>query len=170
MLSCFAEGTAPARSVLAVPASGYGDWLASAPAPARAWLEATGFKARAGATALLPGADGALDGALLILSEPAEPWDVAGLVAVLPAGSWRLADGPGQIPAGLAALGWALGCYRFERYRQPEGPRPKLALPEGTDVARALVVAEASWLARDLVNTPANDLGPEELAAAVQAV
>jgi leucyl aminopeptidase len=66
-----------------------------------------------------------------------------------------------------AALGWALAAYRFTRYRRDDSERPRLVEPEGGGVARALRIAEATWLARDLINTPANDLGPEQLAEAV---
>jgi leucyl aminopeptidase len=68
-------------------------------------------------------------------------------------------------------LGWALAAYRFTRYRSEEATKEvRLVLPEGEGVARAGHLAEATWLARDLINTPAGDLGPEELAAAVQDV
>ena len=170
MLSCFAESTASAKTVAMAMADGFDDWLAGAAPVARAWLETTGFTPKPGAVAFLPGAEGGLDGALLLLGRPAEPWDVAALPAALPAGTWRLDDPKGLIDAGPAVLGWALGSYRFTRYKQPERPLPVLALPEAADVARAQVLAEAIWLARDLVNTPANDLGPDDLAAAAEAV
>jgi leucyl aminopeptidase len=168
MLPCFAAAGTTGRPVRVVSAAGYAAWLAAADARTRAWLEATGFKAEGGATALLPGEGGAVGRALLVASDPAEPWDASALQAALPAGTWALDDSEGLLPPEHAALGWALAAYRFTRYRAEEGgERPRLVQPEGPRVERALHLAEATWLARDLVNTPANDLGPEQLADAV---
>ncbi len=165
MLACFAPPASPARAVRVVAASGYAAWLEAAPAPLRDWLGSTGFKPKAGATALLP--DG---GALLLVASPGEPWDAAALQAALPPGDWRLDDPEGLLAPERAALGWALAAYRFTRYRRDETAQPRLVLPEGPGVPRALELAAATWQARDLVNTPANDLGPAELAAAVAEV
>lgn len=170
MLSCFAAADAPARPVIPVPVAGFADWLAAAEPRTRAWLEATGFKAKAGAVALLPDAAGGVAGALLLLSDRPEPWDAAALHGALPAGDWRLDDPEGRLSPAHAALGWALASYRFTRYRSEEAKEVRLVRPEGEEVARACHLAEATGLARDLINTPAGDLGPEELAAAVQEV
>jgi leucyl aminopeptidase len=163
MLACFAPNDAPARAVRTVVAGGFAQWLEGAPAPVRDWLAATGFKPKAGAVALLP--DG---GAVLLVASPGELWDASALQGALAPGDWRLDDPQSLLASDRAALGWALAAYRFTRYRRDETARPRLVLPEGPGVTRALELAEATWQARDLVNTPANDLGPEELAAAVQ--
>ena len=168
MLPCFAAAGTTGRTVRVVSAAGDAAWLAAADARARAWREATGFKPKGGATALLPGDGGAVGRALLVASDPAEPWDASALQAALPAGTWALDDPEGLLPPEHAALGWALAAYRFTRYRAVDGgERPRLVQPGGPRVERALHLAEATWLARDLVNTPANDLGPEQLAEAV---
>ncbi len=91
----------------------------------------------------------------------------------LPAGTYRL--GSGFSRADLAALAWGLGAYRYRRYKAApagtaENPIAQLALPETVDRARLLNVVEAVWLGRDLINTPASDLGPAEIEAAVRAV
>ena len=162
MLACFAPADASARSVRVIAAPAYPAWLETAQAPVRAWLAESGFKPKGGAVALLPGG-----GAVLLTSDPVEPWDTAALQAALPAGDWRLDDPDRLLPAKHAVLGWALASYRFTRYRRDETRHPRLALPEGPDAERALVLAEATWQARDLINTPASDLGPEELEAAI---
>ena len=121
----------------------------------------TGFKAKPGAVALLPDADGALARRLLVASDPREPWDAAALPAALPAGDWRLDDPAGLLPPDHAALGWALA--RLPLHPLPPATRPSgrgWSCPTGAGVERACSIAEATWLARDLVNTPANDLGP----------
>jgi leucyl aminopeptidase len=167
MLACFAPATAEARTAHLVPASRFAGWLAAQPEPLRAWLAAAGFKGKAGTATLLPAGDGGPE-ALLVTSEPGSPWDAAALQGALAGGIWRLAgDG---LDAGDAALGWALAAYRFERYRKEAGERPLLAVPESPAVARARMLAEAFYLARDLINTPTNDLGPAELAGAVESV
>jgi leucyl aminopeptidase len=151
----------------------------SAPADAArhaAWLRANGFRAERHRVLLLPGADGEVSGAVLGLgrlgsTDELTPWHVAGLVDRLPNGRYYLADVHAPSVATQIALGWALGSYRFDRYRRPPAaPRPALVLPSGADAAHVTRAAEADALARDLINTPAADLGPAELAAAVAGV
>ena len=132
--------------------------------------KAASFEAKAGRSALLPDADGAPGGALLLLSEPPEPWDFAALRERLPAGDWRLEAGSEDLDVGQAALGWALASYRFDRYRKNERKAVRLAVPAEPAIERADAIAEAIFLARDLINTPAADLGPAELAEAAAAV
>jgi leucyl aminopeptidase len=171
MLPCFvAADSTGARPVAAIPAAAYPSWLESRPASVRGWLEAIGFEPKPAAIALLPASDGALAGALLILSEPAEPWDFAALRGRLPAGDWRLEWAEPEPGAGQAALGWALASYRFDRYRQREAKSVRLALADDAALRSGEAIAEAVWLARDLINTPASDLGPAELAEAAGAL
>ncbi len=168
MLSCFAESADGALPVCVLSQGRYAEWLAKVPEAARAWLGVIGFAAKPGAVAMLPAADGTLDRALLVVGDKPEPWDAASLQAALPAGTWRLDDPEGLLPAGDAALGWGLASYSFGRYRKPdERVRPRLVVRDGAEFAAAQRVVEAIWLARDLVNTPSSDLGPAELAEAV---
>src|SRR3954470_10460907 len=167
MLSCFAPPVTPARAVHIVSADGFPQWLAAASAPAREWLAGTGFKAKPGTASVLPGPAGDPPEALLVVNRPPEPWDAASLFAALPPGVWQIADPHGLLPPDLATLGWALAAYRFTRYRRDDAEPPRLVPPQGAGVERAMQVAEATWLGRDLVNTPASDLGPAELAEAV---
>jgi leucyl aminopeptidase len=171
MLSCFAaEPVSGARPVHTIPAAGYRDWLRGQPARVRAWLEGSQFEAKAGRSALLPGADGAPGAALLLHSEPAEPWDFAALRDRLPAGDWRLEPAAGELDLGAALLGWALASYRFERYRKKESKPVRMVVAADPATERAHAIAEAVFLARDLINTPAADLGPAELADAVSGI
>jgi leucyl aminopeptidase len=162
----FTQTDPAAVPIRTVTAAGYESLLASLPEAERAWLKASGFEAKPGRSALLPGPGDALAGVLLVVGDPAEPWDIAPLPGRLPEGGYRLADGP--LPPGVAVLGWGLGSYRFERYRKPERAPARLVVPEGDAAERARIVAESVCLARDLINTPANDMGPEELAGAVE--
>ena len=88
------------------------------------------------------------------------------LPGLLPPGVYRFANAPHDTR--LAALAFALGSYRFGRYRKADAPDVRLVPPDGVDVADITRMAEAATLARDLINTPSNDMGPEELAQAAQ--
>ncbi len=135
----------------------------------RTWLKALGFKGAVRRHALLPEPDGTIAGAVLGIGEgselaPCEPVEtLMGLLPpLLPTGDWHLATPVGN--AGLAALAWALGAYRFRRYKSANGDAlPRLVAPDGVDRAQLCAMAEAMWLGRDLINTPANDMGPEEI-------
>jgi leucyl aminopeptidase len=171
MLNCFvANAGSGARPVYTLPAAGYRDWLGGQPAHVRAWLDGSQFEAKAGRSALLPGTDGGPGAALLLQSEPAAPWDFAALRERLPSGDWRLEPATGELDLGAGALGWALASYRFERYRKKESKPLRLVVAADPAVERANAIAEAVYLARDLINTPAADLGPAELADAVSGV
>jgi leucyl aminopeptidase len=155
------------------PADLEGDGAAVALDPQqRAWLRAVGFKGAARRHAVLPGADGAVAGAVLGLGDkpalsPSEPLEtlVGHLPAVLPAGDWHLATPVAN--AGLAALAWALGSYRFRAYKSGAGDAlPRLVVPLGVDRTVLTAQAEAIALGRDLINTPPNDMGPDEIEAA----
>ncbi len=136
----------------------------------KAWLEAQGFKGTSRKHVALPGPGGELAGVAFGLGEAraADPMDRAelalgSLAGVLPPGLYHLAS-PVE-DAELAAVAWGLGAYRFARYKSANNGEPvaRLKLPQGADYERALATVDAVWFARDLINTPASDLGPQEL-------
>jgi len=139
---------------------------ATLPAPAQAFAKANGFAARPGACLPLPGADGAISDVIFgIEDDGAKSRDLfrPGLLpGLLPDGTYRFANAPHDLR--LATLAFALGSYRFGRYRKNEMPKVRLVPPDGVDTADIDRIAEAATLARDLINTPSNDMGPEELA------
>ena len=120
------------------------------------------FKGKAGQILLLPGADGALSRVLFGLGETARAEAFRALPARLPPGVYRIAGAPGGVTCEQIALAFALGSYRFDRYKAHGGERPRL-LAEGCDVDEVRHVAHACALARDMVNTPANDMGPLQI-------
>ncbi|MCA3567469.1 M17 family metallopeptidase [Bradyrhizobium sp.] len=156
-----------ARTVQTVSADGFEAWLATQPARARASVAAAGFKGKPGEVAILAG-DGPEEwGAVAGVPATPGPWDLAAAAAKLPGGTYRIEGGkPGE-----AALGWLLAHYRFSRYRsEPEAVEPRVLLTaEPAGIARIVRLAQATALVRDLVNTPAEDMGPAELAAAARA-
>ncbi|MCS6778845.1 MAG: leucyl aminopeptidase family protein [Geminicoccaceae bacterium] len=154
------------RPIHLLPARRFSEWLAEQPAARASWLAGIGFEAKPGKTALLPGPDGAPAAAVSIAGEPASLWDVASAACAVPAGTWRLDDPLGLVDPAEAAIGWSLALYRFERYRKPAEAIPRLAVADSGARRRAETIAGSVRFARDLVNTPANELGPAELEAA----
>lgn len=132
------------------------------------WAQANGFSGQRGRLLPLPAEDGGLAGYLFGVGSAADrPKLVHGLAAAaLEPGRYRLAGALGD-PT-LAALGFRLGAYRFDRYRKARKP-VELELPEGADAAEVARLVDAAFLARDLVNTPAADLGPEALEKEIRA-
>lgn len=168
MIDCFAPSSAVSLPVWCVTK----DTFAAAPIPeaARRFAEAAGFSGAAGKLLLLPNADGGLAGALFgIAPAPkADAFATGALPGLLPEGIWRL---EGEVPSPrLAALAFALGTYRFSTYRSAKAPKVQLVVPEGVDAAQLRRTVEAVTLTRDLVNTPANDLGPAELEDAARSL
>jgi leucyl aminopeptidase len=115
----------------------------------------------------VPGKDGALARVLVGAGgNEAAMWTLAGLSETLPEGSYRLDAVPAGADASRIALGWALGTYAFTRYREKKPGAARLVWPDGADRGLVDRLAAAVFLARDLITTPASDMGPEELAAA----
>ena len=156
-------------------------WLASestlaevlaALAPAQAtWVRNQGFQAEKGRIVAIPDAQGAVCGALAGLGPlqnlaALSLWEAAALPERLPAARYRLATALGAAAATQFALGWLLGAYRYTRFRSQPKPQPATALllPVGADGAYAEAAAAAICATRDLINAPANELGPEQLA------
>lgn len=132
----------------------------------RAWVEAQAYRAEPGTQLALPGADGSLALVLAGVADAADPFALAHLPMALPEGDYRLDTGrslPGLDPAG-ALIGWGLGAYRFDRYLRSARRPARLVLPD-QGAAEAVAMVEASCLVRDLVNTPAEHMGPADLEA-----
>jgi leucyl aminopeptidase len=142
------------------------------PPAQRQFATASAFAAKPGGYLALPAPDGTIAQILFgIEDDGARSRDLfrpGALPGLLPPGTYRFANAPHD--ARLAALAFALGSYRFARYRKADRPEVRLVPPNGVDAAEVGRVADAAILARDLINTPANDMGPEELAAAAQAL
>lgn len=146
-------------------------WLRHAPASIRRWVEGSGFRAEPGQICLVPGRDGAPARVLTgIVGKGAREdlWHAAALATALPAGSYRLDPEPVALLATRIAIGWGLGAYAFARYRKPGRPPAELVWPKGTDRGAVERTVRAAALVRDLVNTPAEDMGPRELSKAAE--
>lgn len=149
--------------IIPLSESGLDAWLASAPEQQAQWVRSSGFRAGAGSHLLVPDAEGGLAVVLSGCGEPDRLWALAHLPAVLPEGVYHLESDWTGPELTRACLGWGLAGYRFDRYKQMEAPAARLVLPE-TVAKEVRVMQEATDLVRDLINTPAIDLGPAELA------
>ena len=139
-----------------------------------AWVRATGFSGALKQSCLVPGPDGAPVMALAGYGDAGARargrfW-LAGAAAGLPEGVYRIASGLPQEVADMEALGWLLQGYRYDRYRAQGSFKPALVAPEGVDAKRVEALAAGEALTRDLINTPANDMGPAELEAAARSL
>jgi len=166
--------TAPASLATPILFATKSTWesvAASLPALAREFAVTNAFKAKPGECLTLPGEDGKLGFVLFGLEDDAtkaDPFRAGQLPAKLPKGTYRFANAPHD--ARLAALAFALGSYRFGRYKKAEPYEVSLVPPEGINASELTRMAEAAALARDLINTPPNDMGPDELADAAKAL
>ena len=157
-----------ARAIHLVDKASFDAWLKKRPAEDRALLEAMRFDGKKPhAFALLPrGNEFEVVDAVKSV-DSLSPWCLAKLAESLPEGAYKLTGGE----PGKAALGWLLGQHRFDAYRSKDnseqGPRV-LVTGEAAQIETMVGLAEATALVRDLVNTPAGDLGPAELEKAVR--
>jgi leucyl aminopeptidase len=165
--------TAPATTAIPITFATKATWeaiCAALSAQSRQFALANGFTAKPGACLTLPSPDGQIAQVLFGLEDETSKFrDLfrpGALPGLLPAGVYRFANAPHD--ARLATLAFALGAYRFRRYRDVDAPDVKLVPPDGLDVAAIARMAEGAALARDLINTPSNDMGPEELASAAE--
>lgn len=147
----------------------YPSWLKRQPGHVKTWLGQVGFKGGPGSSAVVPGKDGALARAIFVPNSNLGLWAWSGLAAAMPAGSYRI-DDTKDIDVDDAALGWALNGYEFTRYRAARRNPPVLVWPKGADRALVTAATEATFLVRDLISTPAEDMGPSALAAAARAL
>ena len=136
----------------------------------RAFVASAGFEPKPGRLLLLSAADGKLSGALFGIEKPGDamidPFRPGQLSGLLPPGAYRFANAPHD--ARLAALAIALNTYQFSRYRKAEARNVRLVVPDGVDGDDLSHIVEGATLARDLINTPSNDMGPDELEAAAR--
>ncbi|AHG47684.1 cytochrome C oxidase subunit II [Rhizobium leguminosarum bv. trifolii CB782] len=127
------------------------------------WARRAGYKAESGSLLLIPTAEGHLGGALFGLgTNPSEqPYITGRLARALPAGDWHIETAP--LTANRLALGFGLGSYRFDRYKSEKSPAATLMIPRDADSADIKRQLAGVFLARDLINTPTNDMGPNQL-------
>ena len=170
MLEHLIEAAPTAVPVTLISAKISKTWQTKQSDTVRAWLEQSGFKGKVSAVGLMPGDDGSLAGVVFVVPDTPTLWDFAALPGKLPGGAYAVADDLNADAATLLALAWALAGYRFNRYKQDrsDDEAPRLVWPAACRRDEASYLAEATGLVRDLINTPAVDMGPDGLAQAAQ--
>jgi leucyl aminopeptidase len=172
----FAPADCRSLPLYVIPADGLGDWIAGQPEATATWVKAAGFAAGLGEICLLPGPAGKIAGAVLGYGAPEARrrtrFGLSRAATALPAGDWHLEGALDGQEAEEAALGWCLAQYRFARYRPGTEPSglARLKAPAGVDAARIEAIVAGEFLTRDLINTPASDMGPDELETAFLAL
>lgn len=140
----------------------------------RTWVESSGFKGAIGAALMIPNDLGQPEAALIGYGTEAlrnrDRFALAAAMTKLAPGTYRIDSGIEQDHLEQEALGWLLASYAFDRYRDTKVERPTLVTPDGVDGERVSIMAEAEFLTRDLINTPASDMGPQELETATRAL
>ena len=161
------ERDADSIAVVPIEAHRLEDWRTNAAPEASAWVASTGFTATPDSTCLVPGRRGRLACVLVGVAAGDDPWALAGVPDAVPAGAYHLDLRWASRGLERAALGWALAAYRFERYKKSTSPAAMLFPGSAGTADSARVLARAVARVRDLINTPASDMMPKDLAAAV---
>lgn len=157
-------------SIIAVRSATLAETMAGLDAQSRDWVTNNGFNAKPDSWVAIPDPTGRIAQVLVGIEDPADPFALGVLPFALAEGRYGLHPTLGErIEPALAFVGWALAAYKFTRYRKPERAPAILQLAaDAADLAQARAVVEAATRVRDLVNTPTQDMGPDELEAAVQ--
>lgn len=169
----FQPKTAVTRPLIAVSKDDWPSILADLPEARRAWLTELGFDGGIGALAVVPAADGTIDEVYAGLGsrgQTRQRFVLAAAAAKLPKGSYQLVTDLSGAELDEAALGLLLSLYRFDRYTSASAKDIAFVAPDGLDVDRIEAFCAAEALTRDLINTPAMDMGPDELEAAARAL
>ena len=168
----FADSDQPSRPLHVVPQDRLKDWLDGQGPEVAAWVKGSGFTAALGEAQLIPGAGGAVAGAVFGYGSASARargrFHLARAFAVLPEGAWHLVADLGSEERDEAALAALFAQYRFDRYHPGSAKPVLLKAPEGVDAARLETIAAGEFLTRDLVNTPAADMGPQDLEDALR--
>ena len=165
----FATADTPAVPLHVVAQDALEAWLEDQPDRIAHWVRNAGFSGALGATLLIPDADGGLHMALAgygtAEARARGRFHLAAAAMQLPEGTYAF-KGLDPARAEEEALGWLLARYCFDRYHAQTAATVRLVPPEGVDAARLEAIAAGEVLTRDLINTPAADMGPADLEAA----
>ena len=159
------ERDADSIAIVPIESDRLEEWRANAAPEASSWVDSSGFTARAGSTCLVPGRGGRLAAVLAGIDDHDDPWALAHVPEALPDGIYHLDYRWSSRRLERAALGWALAAYQFDRYKKATPPSAVLFPGSVSAAESARLQARAVARVRDLVNTPACDMMPGDLAA-----
>jgi len=160
--SLTSRDNATALKIVPLEQRGLQAWLGKQSKSLRAWVSSNDFRAKPGEILAVAGRDGSISRVLAGIGSG--PWAWASIASKLQKGRYRIEGELTEAQADDAALGWALAAYEFSRYRKPRRKKVTLVWPEGASHRHVERIVRAVCLARDLINTPASDMGPAELA------
>ena len=172
MSPSFADQSQPAIPLHVIENEYLVRWLETQPENIAKWADSNGFSAGIGQALVVPSADGSPLMALMGYGTPKTRararFHLAAAAAKLPKGAYHITSGLDGDALEIETLGWLLAGYRFGKYREASSMGASLVAPVGVDAGKLLALAEVEFIARDLINTPANDMGPAELEAAAR--
>lgn len=164
----FTESAQDTIPLIVVKADLFNDWQNELPPFDKSWLQSSGFKGVADNHCFIPDLKGQLKSVIACVKSFDDFWGIAHLPRLLPVGNYRLEGLPNN-QLFNAALSWGLGCYQFTRFKSSEKTiEAKLLLSPELDKLKLVAMGDAIYLIRDLINTPADHLGPLELAVHCQ--
>jgi leucyl aminopeptidase len=166
MLSCLQTASTHAIPLNVLRARDFDAFRQTCSAAAQRWMQVMQFAAKPNTYVAIPQDDGAIQRVVVGVDDAPNPWALGDMALRLPPHDYYLDALPADLNPEMLALGWVLGAYKFTRYKEFSGSRATLCLADDNIRVRVLAQAEAIYLARDLINTPAEDLGPAELAEA----
>lgn len=162
MLSCFVtESNALALPIFLVPQKQAAEWLAKQNEFTRNWLATSNHRWEPAATALIPNSEGKLNRVVCCIADEKDFWSVGSLPLSLPPGIYRFEQ---QLPDLRFSIVWGMGAYQFSRYKKSSKTPAQLFLADQATLSQITNIVEATHWVRDLINTPADDMGPSELA------
>jgi leucyl aminopeptidase len=174
MAATFSTNRKAAIPLHVIDLSGYEDWLRKQAEPVQAWVDANSFKGARGEVLMVPGVDGkpvmALAGYGTAGQRARRRFHLASAAGALPQGVYEIASGIADENLAVECFGWLMASYRFDRYRDQSVSDVRLVAPTTVDAARLEIIVAAEWMIRDLINTPAADMGPAELETAATKV
>ncbi len=170
MLKYFRGSKQSAIPILPLSPLHFDSWLSSQNEFTQNWVRLQNFTGQSGKHVLLPSPNGKIGLVLLGIEGIEDIWAYSSLPLSLPEGHYQLTPGPTSISPYHACLGWALGSYQYDRYKKSEKQPVTLEWPDHVDQKEIEYVAEAIFLVRDLVTTPAEDMGPAELAKTAEMI
>lgn len=151
------------RPILVIEEKNYENWLSKQSVFIRNWLTQSGFKAKG--HQLIPNLDGQLDQVIVVVKDSTSVWQLSELATALPGGSFFIEGDAGQLAS--AALGWVLGQYQFSEYKEGE-EYATLYIGNEDVIEDVRVLAKGTYLTRDLVNSPASDMMPQDISHTMQ--
>jgi leucyl aminopeptidase len=173
-MDCFVDAADAAEDAIVVTPvtrEGLDDWMSRASGQQGRWVQEHDFEASPARYLTIPDESGRIATVLVATTDPASVFSLGDLPAALPPGSIARLEGKFDVLAATRfALGWAMGSYRFDRYRKNGKEPARLIVPPEANMERVRAIAESIWLGRDLINTPAEDMGPQQLVEAVAAI